>query len=60
MNKLSIETYRYLYKSGGLGIEQIIQLVKDWAITEEEFKEITGYNYQGYLKNQKKKGDDYK
>ena len=53
MSRLSIEMYQYLYKYGGFGIKQIIQLVKEGTITEEEFKDITGYNYQGYLKNQK-------
>lgn len=52
----SFYTINYKYQHGVYSIQNIIELVKQKVLTEEEFKDITSYNYKGYI--EQKKGTD--
>lgn len=50
---MSIQMYAFLYRNGGLRLDQIHQLCREGKITKEEFKEITDLNFDGISKSKK-------
>lgn len=41
---------KYKYERGAYTLEKMMDLVKENKISEDEFHQITGYNYQGLKK----------
>ena len=51
MNKEQLFLLKYKWEYGVYSLKQIFDMVKENKITEEEFHEITRYNYQGIKKS---------
>ena len=55
MNKnMSLELLQFLWDSGSYDLSNMIDLVLDKQITEEDFFEITRYNFRGLTDNKKR------
>ena len=50
----SYSLIKYKYQTGTYDIKKMLLLVQQHIITQEDFKNITCFNYKGYLQNQKK------
>ena len=50
MEKEKLYTLKYMWEYGAYSLHEIFDMVKENKITEEDFNEITRYNYQGIKK----------
>ena len=50
MDRDSFFLLKYKWEYGGYSLHEIFNMVKENKITEEEFHEITRYNYKGIKK----------
>lgn len=55
MQEFSKEMLEYLFKHGGISLNDVLERVSVGKINTQDFKEITGLNYQGVLANKAKK-----
>lgn len=57
MTPENLSLIKYKYEMGGYTLELVMNLVEREIITEDEFKSVTTYHYQG-LKANREKGAD--
>ena len=54
---MSLELLRFLWTSGSYSLNDMIDLVAEGQITDEEFFDITRYNYKGVTELKMREGE---
>lgn len=50
-NKEKLYLFKVMWNYGVYSLKELFDLIKKEKMTEEEFHDITGYNYQGIKKS---------